>query len=75
MLLSLIHRTRSWLAAACVLGATVSAGLADDGFTAPPVEESGMPWNAILVIGVSIFAMLLIVLRGAKRSHQETTPV
>jgi len=56
------------------MGATVSTGLAADGYKAPPVETE-MPWNAILVIGVSFFAVLLIVLRGTKLSHQETTPV
>jgi hypothetical protein len=57
------------------MGATVSTGLAADGYQAPPIEQTETPWNAILVIGVSLFAVLLIVLRGAKRSHQETTPV
>jgi hypothetical protein len=56
------------------MGATVSTSLAADGFEAPPIEETDIAWNPILVIGVSIFAVLLIVLRGAKRSHQETTP-
>jgi hypothetical protein len=57
------------------MGATISTGLASDGYEAPPIEETEVPWNAILVIGVSLFCVLLVVLRGAKRSHQETTPV
>ncbi|RKY24680.1 MAG: hypothetical protein DRP83_07285 [Planctomycetota bacterium] len=67
-------RQKITIAMTIAVGSTLSWpasvwGVVEDGYQAPKAQGTGVPWKAVVLLGVMLVGILAVVLRDSRRTQ------